>query len=171
MTDNWDEIKWIFESDGSLRDIYVENVKIEDWKILINYLNTNHIVKYGPTGENEEINKIDLEYLIQYLNDETGELEAKMVSIIIHDIIINLHFFSVNEIEFDIAPKEIYSFDTYKKILNFMNQISEVLNKPLILTGENQSDFPLINVDFSKKLIKTLTQKEAEQLWRKPTRF
>ncbi|MGE6355155.1 hypothetical protein ACQKCJ_14905 [Flavobacterium sp. NPDC079362] len=41
---DWDEIKWIFEPDGALIDIYVQNVKIEDWKILINYLNANHIV-------------------------------------------------------------------------------------------------------------------------------
>lgn len=166
MTNNWDEIKWIFEPDGALRDIYVQKVEIEDWKILINYLNANHIVKYGLLGENKEINKIDLEYLIYYLNDETGELEVKIVSIIIDDIIINLHFFSIDEIEFDIDPKEIYSFDNYKKILDFMNKVSEILNKPLILTGENQRKFPLINVDFSKKTIKTLTKKEAEQLWK-----
>ncbi|CAA9200175.1 hypothetical protein [Flavobacterium collinsii] len=163
---NWNEIKWIFETDGSLRDIYVKNVKIEDWKILINYLNKNHIVKYGTTGENKEINKIDLEYLIHYLNDETGELEAKIASIIIDDIMINLHFFSIDEIELDIDPKEIYSFVNYRKILDFMVQLSELLDKPVILTGENQSEFPLINVDFSKKIIKTLTKKEAEQFWK-----
>lgn len=166
MTNNWDEIKWIFEPDGALRDIYVQNVEIEDWKILINYLNANHIVKYGLLGENKEINNIDLEYLIYYLNDETGELEVKIVSIIIDDIIINLHFFSIDEIEFDIDPKEIYSFDNYKKILDFMNKVSKILNKPLILTGENQRKFHLINVDFSKKTIKILTKKEAEQLWK-----
>lgn len=166
MTTNWDEIKWIFESDGSLRDIYVKKVNIEDWKNLIIYLNENHIIKYGPAGENKINDKIDFEYLNKYFNDKTGELEVKIASIVINDIIINLHFFSINEIEFDIDPKEIYSFDNYKKVLDFMNQVSEFLNKPLILTGENQSDFPLINVDFSKKLIKALTKKEAEKLWK-----
>ncbi|PTT15803.1 hypothetical protein DBR27_03175, partial [Flavobacterium sp. HMWF030] len=166
MINNWDEIKWIFEPDGSLIDIYAQNVKIEDWIILINYLNANHIVKYGPLGENKETSKIDLDYLIHFLNDKSGELELKIVSIIIDDIIINLHFFSIDEIEFDIDPKEIYSFDNYNKILDFMNKVSELLNKPLILTGENQSEFPLINVDFSKNLIKVLTKKEAEQLWK-----
>ena len=166
MINNWDEIKWIFEPDGSLIDIYVQNVKIEDWIILINYLNANHIVKYGPLGENKETNKIDLDYLIHLLNDKTGELELKIVSIIIDDIIINLHFFPIDEIEFDIDPKEIYSFDNYNKILDFMNKVSELLNKPLILSGENYSEFPLINLDFSKNLIKVLTKKEAKQLWK-----
>lgn len=166
MLNNWEEIKWIFEPDGALRDIYVLNVTFEDWKILIDYLNLNHIVKYGPTGENEIINKIDKEYLTQMLNDETGEMECKTVSIILGNIIINTHFFCIDEIEFDIDPKEINTIFDFEKVLNFMNQISLILNKPVILTGENQREFPLIKVDFSKKLIKALTKKEAKQLWK-----
>lgn len=166
MTNNWDEINWIFEPDGALRDIYIENINIEDWKVLMDYLNLNYIIKYGPTGENQIINKLNKEYLIQMLNDETGKMECKTVSIIIDGIIINNHFFSVNEIEFDIDPREINSFEDYIKVINFMNQISQILGKPLILTGENQKEFPLIEVDFSKKLIKALTKKEAIKLWK-----
>lgn len=165
MTNNWEEIKWIFEPDGTLRDIYVENVDIKDWKILIDYLNANHIVKYGPSDDNKIINRIDKDYLIQLLTDNTGKMELRTVSIIIDSIIINTHFFKVGEIEFDIEPKEINSVANYEKVLNFMNEISRILNKQLILTGENQSEFPLVKVEFSKKLIKALTKKEVEKLW------
>lgn len=166
MTNNWEEIKWIFEPDGTLRDIYVENVDIEDWKNLIDYLNANHILKYGPSDENQIINKIDKHYLIQLLTDVTGKLELKTVAIIIDDIIINTHFFTVDEIEFDIEPEEINSVDNYEKVLSFMNEISRILNKQLILTGENQIKFPLVTVEFSKNLIKALTKKDAEKLWK-----
>lgn len=166
MTNNWEDIKWIFEPDGTLRDIYVENVTIEDWKILIDYLNTNHIVKYGPSEDLKSTNKIDKDYLIQLLTGIRGEMELKAVSIIIDNIIINTHFFTVDEIEFDIEPSEINTITDYEKLLNFMNDISQLLNKPLILTGENQIDFPLIIVDFSKKLTKALLKKEAEKLWK-----
>ena len=47
-----------------------------------------------------------------------------------------------------------------------MNEISRILNKQLILTGENQIQFPLVRVDFSKNLIKALTKKDAEKLWK-----
>ena len=100
------------------------------------------------------------------LNDETGEMECKTVSIILGNIIINTHFFCIDEIEFDIDPKEINTIFDFEKVLNFINQISLILNKPVILTGENQREFPLIKVDFSKKLIKALTKKEAKQLWK-----
>ncbi|GGF23455.1 hypothetical protein [Flavobacterium limi] len=166
MTNNWEEIKWIFEPDGTLRDIYVENVDIEDCKILIDYLNANHIVKYGPSDDNQIINKINKDYLIQLLTDVTGKLELKTVAIIIDDIIINTHFFTVDEIEFDIEPEEINSVEDYEKVLSFMNKISRVLNKQLILTGENQIQFPLVTVEFSKNLIKALTKKDAEKLWK-----
>ena len=166
MTNNWEEIKWIFEPDGTLRDIYVENVNIEDWKILIDYLNTNHIVKYGPSDDNQIINKINKDYLIQLLTDVTGKLELKTVAIIIDNIIINTHFFTVDEIEFDIEPEEINSVEDYEKVLSFMNEISRILNKQLILTGENQIQFPLVTVEFSKNLIKALTKKDAEKLWK-----
>ena len=165
MTNNWEEIKWIFEPDGTLRDIYVENVNIEDWKILIDYLNANHILKYGPSNDNKIVNKADKDYLIKLLSDETGEMELKTLSIIVENIIINTHFFTIDEIEFDIEPREINSETDYEKLLSFMNEISKILNKPLILTGENQIDFPLIKMDFSKGLIKALTKKDAEKLW------
>mgnify|MGYP003398753257 CR=1 FL=1 len=166
MTNNWEEIKWIFEPDGTLRDIYVENVNIEDWKILIDYLNANHILKYGPSNDIKIVNKADKDYLIKLLSDETGEMELKTLSIIVENIIINTHFFTIDEIEFDIEPREINSETDYEKLLSFMNEISKILNKPLILTGENQIDFPLIKTDFSKGLIKVLTKKDAEKLWK-----
>ncbi|MEN2412993.1 hypothetical protein [Flavobacterium mesophilum] len=166
MSKNWEEIKWIFDVDGSLRDIYIKNTTLEDWKILIHFLNSNHIIKYDTLGENKIINSIDLEYSIQYLLDETAQLETKIASIIIDDIIINQHFFSIEEIEFDIDPKEINSFKDYEKIVNFMEQISQLLRKPVILTGENQREFPLIEADFPQKKLKTLTKVEAMKLWK-----
>ncbi|MCK8143228.1 hypothetical protein MW871_15160 [Flavobacterium sp. I-SCBP12n] len=166
MKNNWEEIKWIFEPDGTLRDIYVQNVNIEDWKILIDYLNENHILKYGPYHEIKIVSRIEKDYLIQLLTDVTGEMELKTVGIIIDDIIINTHFFTVNEIEFDIEPKEINSENNFEKVLSFMNEISRILNKQLILTGENQINFPLVTVEYSKKIIKVLTKKDAKKLWR-----
>lgn len=162
MKNNWKEIKWIFEPDGSLRDIYVKNVTIEDWKILIDYLNASYIIKYGSANDNKIANKADKDYLIKLLTNGAGEMELKTVSIIIENIIINTHFFTIDVIEFDIEPREINSETNYEKLIGFMNKISRILTKPLILTGENQIDFPLIETDFSKGLIKALTMKDAK---------
>jgi len=165
ITNYWEEIKWIFEPDGALRDIYVKNINIEDWEKLIDFLNENHTIKFGTTSENKDINKIDKEYITKLLVDETKEMECKTASIIIEKIIINTHFFYNKEIEFDIDPKEINSIYNFERLVNFMNDISRILSQKVILTGENQIDFPLVEVDFENKFIKSLTQKEAEKLW------
>ena len=39
---DWDDIKWIFELDGTLRDIYVQEVSIIDWENLIDLLNKRY---------------------------------------------------------------------------------------------------------------------------------
>jgi hypothetical protein len=31
MNREWNDIKWIFEHDGSLRDIYIQDVSLSDW--------------------------------------------------------------------------------------------------------------------------------------------
>ncbi|MFC6095614.1 hypothetical protein ACFPVY_03060 [Flavobacterium qiangtangense] len=162
MTINWEEIKWIFKPDGAYRDIYVENVSIQEWKILVDYLNNNHIIKFGPTGKNKIINKIEKKYVCELLIDEAKELECRTASILIEKIIINTHFFYDKEIEFDIDPIEINSANAFKNIINFMNDISKILGRKVILTGE----FPLVEVDFKNEILKALTEKEAEKLWK-----
>ncbi len=165
MESNWEDIKWIFEHDGGLRDIYIKDVNIEDWELLIDFLNENYKIKYGTTQNNLDYNIIDIQYVLQFLSNQSIEMEHKTASIILDKVIINTHFFADNQIEFDIAPKEINSPSNYKKIINFMLDLSHLLKKEVILTGEMQIDFPLITVDCKNNLVKTLTEKEARKLW------
>ncbi len=51
-------IQWIFEPDGSLRDIYVQDVTLLDWEKLIDFFNLNYELKFGEN----DINQIDKEY-------------------------------------------------------------------------------------------------------------
>ncbi|MCD0465799.1 hypothetical protein [Flavobacterium sp. ENC] len=153
MNLNWNDVNWIFKPEGSLRDIYIKNVTIEDWIIVIDHLNQNYSVRYGNDIDNNKTNKIDKEYVLQYFSDETAGMEIKLASIFIDKIMINLHFFSDEEIEFDIDPKEINSNTDLEIIIGFMNDMSQILNKETILTGEGESDYPLIAVDYGRKKI------------------
>lgn len=157
MKKNWNDIKWIFEWDGSLLDIYVQEVNLEDWKKLIDWLNSKYDIQFGNT------NQIDKDFVIKYLTDLTGEIESKSASINLDSIKVNCHFFLQNEIEFDIDPREITSFKDYERLENFMKGISLVLNNQVLLTGENNPKFPLIKIDANKQIYKILTEKEANQ--------
>ena len=76
MKRNWNEIKWIFEPDGSLRDIYVQEVSIGDWEKLIDLLNNKYSLRIGISGGETNPNKIDKIYAIEYLTDGSGEMES-----------------------------------------------------------------------------------------------
>ncbi|WP_341226910.1 hypothetical protein [uncultured Arcticibacterium sp.] len=157
MKRNWKDIKWIFEPDGSLIDLYVQEVSLNDWKKVIRLLNKKFKVKYNET------NQIDENYLIKYLTDMVGEMESKSASIFLNEIQINCHFFLSDQIEFDIDPKEINSISDFESIEKFMIDISTEVDNQVILTGENNPKFPLVKIDSNKKINKVLSESEVNQ--------
>jgi len=165
MKRSWKDIKWIFEPDGSLIDIYVQEVSLDDWRKVISLINEKYKVKYDGT------NLIDEKYSIEYLTDDTGEMESKSASIHFDDIQLNCHFFLEDQIEFDIDPKEINSIQDFETIESFMIDISTELDNQVTLTGENNIKFPLIKIDTNRGIIKYLTEEEVKEYWDNPNSF
>ena len=163
MTRNWKDIKWIFEPDGSLRDIYVQDVTLSDWETLIDFLNLNYDIKFGE----DEQNQIDKEYMTKYLKDETGDMESKSLKIDFNEVNFHCYFFLPDQIEFDIDPREIKTINDFESIEKFMVSISKSLKNQVTLTEENSPEFPLFKIDVEKDINIILTEKEATELSRK----
>ena len=155
MKKNWEDIKWIFEPDGALRDIYVQDVRQSDYRKLINLLNSQYKLKFGG----EYSNQIDFDYIQKMWNDETGKIETKSLTINLEGITVKSHFFIPEQIEFDIQPRQIIQLSDFDKVLNFMENISKVVGKQVTLTNENRIEFPLIKID-SKKGIEIILRKD-----------
>ena len=143
---NWKNIKWIFEKDGALRDIYVQNSTITDWEKVVDLLNSKYKLTFGVYEENLT-DKIDFEFVKTMFADETGELETKSATIDLKGVVVKCYFFLENQIEFDINPTEIKTKTEFNKITDFMKSISSKLEKQITLCGENQPEFPLIKID------------------------
>ena len=158
MKRDWNKIKWIFEPDGSLRDIYVQDISLAEWEKLIDCLNENFSLTYANT------HKIDKAEVLNYLQSTSGELERKFVTINLGGIRINCHFFLPQQIEFDLDPKEVNSLSDFELIETFMKKISETLQEQVTLTAENNPEFPLFKVHTKNSINKILTEKEAEEL-------
>lgn len=171
MKRNWKDIKWLFEPDGALRDIYVQEVSLNDWRKVIDLINTKYKVNYGETGEFKDTNQINIDYVIEYLTDETGELESKSASISLGNIRLNCHFFLEDQIEFDIDPKEVNSIEDFELIEDFMLEISKSIDNQITLTDENNPKFPLIKIDSNKGINKILTEEEVKEYWDNPNSF
>ena len=167
MARNWDELKWIFEPDGSLLDIYVQDVTQKDWEALIDLLNTQYELTFGE----EESTQIDKEYAVRFLNDTSGKLEFKWTKIYINGICIICHFTLINQIELDISPVEIKTLEDYEYIEQFMIAVSKTLKNQVILTGESQPEFPLIKIDYDKGINIVLTRAEAVAIANRQSTF
>jgi len=163
---NLKDIEWIFEKDGALRDIYVQNATISDWKKVVNLLNSEYELTFGVYEDNL-IHEIDFGYVKTMFADETGELETKSATVDLNGIVVKCYFFLENQIEFDINPTEIKTESDFNKITDFMKSISTKLEKQITLCGENQPEFPLIKIDTKNGIEKILTEKETENLWKK----
>ena len=163
---NWNNIEWIFEKDGALRDIYVQNATISDWEKVVDLLNSEYELTFGVYEDNL-IDKIDFGFVKTMFADETGELETKSATVDLNGIVVKCYFFLENQIEFDINPTEIKTESDFNKITDFMKSISSKLEKQITLCGENQPEFPLIKIDSKNGIEKILTEKETENLWKK----
>jgi hypothetical protein len=163
---NWKNIEWIFEKDGALRDIFVQNATISDWKNVVDLFNSEYKLTFGTYKDNLT-DRIDFSYVETMFADETGELEIKSATIDLSGIIVKCYFVLENQIEFDINPTEIKTELEFNKIMDFMESISTKLEKQITLCGENQPEFPLIKIDTKNGIKKVLTEKEAEKLWEK----
>jgi hypothetical protein len=166
---NWGEISWIFDPDGSWRDIYVQDISIEDWASLIDLLNLKYDLHFS-SPKLAPADKIDKAYIIDYLNDQSGELESPFVTVKLGEISANCHFFLPNQIEFDIDPSEVNSINDFDQIAKFMISVSEILENQVTLTWENDIKFPLIKVDVDRNINTILSKRDVRRI-RKTNNF
>ena len=136
MEYNWEKIKEeIYFIDGSLRDIYVNNITENEWELWVNYVNKNFKTDWNNKNE------IDFEIIKNNWKENMPQYTAK---IFIENIQINNHFFG--DFENDIDPAEIKNIYDHNCIIKYMKDISEILNKTVYLSEENWRNDYLIKI-------------------------
>ncbi len=146
---SWEDVKWIFMPDGMTLDIYVKNTLLADWKNVMSLLNENYNLKFHLMGK--ELNLIDIDYMLNYLENATEDSECGSVEILNDTFTVYCNFFDKSEIEFHFWPEDIKCQSDLETVLNFMNSISRTLVKPIFLTFENMGDSPpLIEIDHTQ---------------------
>ncbi|MES2837827.1 MAG: hypothetical protein V4667_09915 [Bacteroidota bacterium] len=142
---NWIELKQkIYYCDGSLRDIYVLQTSVDDNKKLTEYVNKNYPLKWSNNLNQTEEDKIDFNIIKLFWEGNLNLFST--VKVLINKVQVNNHFFAPNEIENDVDPREVNSLDDHKNIISYMSDLSNLLNKPVILTPENEQGTILIKV-------------------------
>src|SRR5437867_198488 len=136
----WDRCRRGFEWDGSLRDIYVLNASLADWDTFVQTL----------PGMN---------YRTEFLIDDAAATlpaatmalfkgraaHAPLLRLSAGPVMLCCHFFSDQELEFDLDPRQVKGAVEFQGVLDFMRNVGGVLGKPVILTPENQPEHPMIS--------------------------
>lgn len=146
---NWTNLKnKIYYWDGSWRDIYVLQSNRKDWKKWIDYVNKNYCIEWFNGKLDKNQNQIDFAVIDEFWSGNHDLCSSAKV--FIGKIQINAHFFDDCEIENDIDPREFNSIDDHDKLFKYMNDISKLLNKEVILTPENEPETILFKVNNDK---------------------
>ncbi len=136
----WDDCRDAFHADGSLRDIYVLNTTTEDWRRLFDAFLQYERTLYcdgDPTTMIEDPATIF----------EGCSEHHYLLKVLVRGVALHCHFFTIEEIEIDVDPKEINSQRDLDAVLDAMGSIGRALARPVILTEETTQNIVWIAFD------------------------
>jgi hypothetical protein len=136
-------VEQIFYVDGSLRDIYIIEANLNDWQTFLNWVeSTEYEVNLYIDGEEEPFENCKASRLF-----EVKKRHKLLLSISFKGVLINCHFFSEDEMEFDIDPKQVKGIVEAGVVIKFMKKLSSIFCKESFLTLENSPEYPLVTVN------------------------
>lgn len=129
-----------FYVDGSLRDIYVKKTDKHDWKNLLKFLQKSTYSIQLIVGDE----KITLPERVEDIFDQK---QPCLLCVDQEHLGLNCHFFTEEEIEFDLDPELINTDQRLARLIDFIHVIGRLLRKEVFLTPENRSEYPLFRFD------------------------
>jgi hypothetical protein len=137
----WETCRHFFEQDGGLRDIYVCDTTIEDWRTTFELLRRDYDLEFLVDSSPRELPAtVDEAFAIR--EEASPSLRWR-----IGEIVVLCHFFTTEEIEFDIDSREVTSQEALDQVFDFMKRVGDTLGKPVILNYENDRQPPLISYE------------------------
>jgi hypothetical protein len=128
----WETVAPEFASDGSWRDIYVFDVDLQAWQRALDALRqARYELVYHSAGAVTELPTAAADAF-----PAEGEAD-RMLSVKFAGVQANCHFFTRDEIEFDIDPREVQGQTQLDALLAFMRLLADATGKDAVLTPEN----------------------------------
>jgi len=138
---SWEAVHREFYCDGSWRDIYVLGTNMDDWQRMLDAVRASpYQVQYFRHSKPVELPAEAAEAFP--LPDECDRL----LSVTFSGVLANCFFFTDDEIEFDIDPREIKGQDELDSLLEFMHRLADGVGKDAILTPENMREIVIFRV-------------------------
>ena len=150
---DWPSQKSDFEPDGALRDIYIQNTTIEDWKLAVS------VIMDGGFGARLERggDSVAVPSTFESLFDQN---DSHLLSFTVGGALLTCHFFSSDEIEFSLDPKDV-SKTVLEGLLGFMIDIGDATKKPVCMTPENAAEMPIFRYDPTQGQLRWMPPRQA----------
>jgi hypothetical protein len=144
----WETVRDEFAFDGSWRDIYVFGTTIADWQRMLGAIRSaGYRLTYFRTDQPTEMpSKVEDAFP---LPDECD----RRLSVCIGDVLANCYFFTVEEIEFDIDPREVKGQQELNALFGFMRCLAHGTEREVVLTAENMREIVIFRVSPGKSPI------------------
>jgi len=135
MRPDFNAVCYLWNDDGSLRDIYVQRLRLEHWVCfdsLIDSCNAEYAVDgiVTPYPGSAAI----------FANRKSRHL----LSVLVGKVSINCHFFVQSQLELDISPCQILGETEHDAVLDFVERLSLKLGCPVDITPENSEENPIL---------------------------
>jgi hypothetical protein len=135
MRPKFDDVSGLWTSDGSLRDIYVQDTGVLQWD-RFDRLVGQYKYTYSFDGTS-----LPFPGARNALANREG---AHLLSIALGGPVVNCHFFIAQQLELDISPKEVEGQLEHEQILAFVENLAESLGLPADITPENCERNPFL---------------------------
>ncbi len=143
---DWPSQKADFAADGSLRDIYVRDATVEDWKIIVTrILDGDYRAELQHGGS---VIPMPLDFEAVFGGRLDGN-ERHFLSFSVGDVVLTCHFFAPTEIEFSFGPDAVTE-TSLRDLLAFMIDVGEATKKSVVMTPENIPESPIFRYDSSE---------------------
>jgi hypothetical protein len=137
----WDECCGDFAPDGALRDIHIQQTRIAHWNQLLKTLRDKYRAEYFIDGLSCAV-PADAEAIFSIRESATTLLRVQVGA-----ATLAYHFFAIDEIEFDVDPREVNSQPSLDQLLEFVKLIGDCVAKQVTMTYENDREHPFISYD------------------------
>jgi hypothetical protein len=137
----WETIKSEFAWEGSLRDIYVLATSLSDWQAAW------QLLRGGGFDATCTADGVTIP-----LPQNVGQIFAAqreplfLVTVLLAGVDLNCHFFTEEEIEFDLDPRTVTGQLQLNALVSFMTELAVATGKAVLMTHENCSNAPFLRV-------------------------
>lgn len=131
---DWEREKGAFVPDGSLRDLYVLETTIDDWRAVVAHFES------GPYGVRFTDPHVPHPVAPQIERLFAAE-SPPMMFVTVDGILLVCHFFAIECIELDLDPSDV-SASNVRALFELMVDLGELTGRVVVLTPENCPEDP-----------------------------